>query len=426
MTGSALLRSNRNFLRYFLGDVVSTLGSQLSLLAFPLLVLSLGESVAEAGLLTSCSLVARLALRLPAGNLADRFDWRRLMLTTDLVRLVALGSIPIGSVAGTLSYQQLLVVAVVEGIGTAIFSPAAGVAVRDVVPKADLTEALSLSQTVVATALLVGPAIGGVLFSVNPIVPFICDAASYAFSAVMLFQLTVRPPKRAPGAETDTRFSAGIRWVLGQRSLLWILLHAAVLNLTGAAAEIGVVLTLRSRGESGSVIGLVMACAGLGAVLGSALAPAIVRRCYPGLLFLSLGAAWGAGFALFALAPRPALIGAVLIVMMLTIPATNVVINGAIIGNAPRDLLGRVNTAISTVLAALAVLGPTLVSLGIQDVGIRATWCVMAVVAGGVAMVTVRPLLRLRQIVQPADAPEASAPFEAVPATVNRSAPELA
>lgn len=410
MTGLALLRGNRNFLRYFLANVVSTLGSQLSLLAFPLLVLSLGESVAKAGVLTSCSLVARLALRLPCGNLADRFDRRWLMLTADLARLVAIGSIPIGSVLGALSYQQLIAVAVVEGIGTAVFGPAGGVAVRDVVAKADLTEALSLSQTAVATALLIGPAIGGALFSVDRILPFICDAGSYAFSAAMLLRITVRPPKRVPSAESDTRFTAGIRWVLGQRSLLWILLHAAILNLTSAAAEVGVVLTLRSGGESGSVIGLVMACAGIGAILGSALTPVIVRRCYPGLLCLLLGSVWGTGFALFALWPTPLLIGPVLIAMMLSLPATNVVINEAIIGNVPRDLLGRVSTTISTVLAALAVLGPTLVSLGIQDVGTPATWSVMAAVAGGVAVVTVRPLLRLRQIVPPAvDAPAAAA-----------------
>ena len=430
MTGLALLRSNPNYRRYFLANVVSTLGSQLSLIAFPLLVLSLGQSVAQAGLLTSCSLVARLALRLPCGNLADRFDRRWLMFSADVARLVAIGSIPIASLAGELSYQQLIVVAVIEGVGTAVFAPAGGVAVRDVVAKADLTEALSLSQAVVATAMLVGPAAGGALFSADRILPFSCDAASYAISAVMLLRITVRSPKRVPTAQADSRFTAGIRWVLGQRNLLWVLLHAAILNLTSAAAEVGVVLTLRSRGEGGSVIGLVMACAGIGAIVGSALTPVIVRRCYPGLLCLLLASAWGTSFALFALWPSPQLIGPVLIAMMLTLPATNVVINSAIIGNVPRDLLGRVSTAISTLLAGLAVLGPTLVSLGIQDVGTRATWFVAAVAAGGAAAVSVRPLLRLREIVPSATAASASEPENvpvqaaAEPIAANRPAPE--
>lgn len=424
MTGHALLMRNRNFLRYFVADVISTLGSQLSFIAFPLLVLALKGSLAQAGVLGTVALIARLAARLPAGQLVDRCDRRWLMLATDLVRLIAIGSIPLAAALDVLGFSQLLVVAVIEGLATAVFAPASGVAVRDVVAKPDLTAALSLSQSAAATAMLLGPALGGLLFSVNRILPFTCDAASYAISAVLLIRLRVLPPSRTPGTPRDTRFSAGLRWLSGQPNLLWVVLHAAVLNMTGAAAQIGVVLVLRAQGQSGSTIGLVMACAGIGAVLGSILAPKLIGWLYPGLLFLMVAAAWAGGFAILALRPAPVLVGAVLVLLMVATPATGVVVGEAIIGNAPRELLGRVNTAVSTSLAGLASLGPLLMSLGISRLGIPNTWLVMSACIAGAGLITVRPLLRMRTVVETQTKP--AAPLRAEPEAIFGAEPVLA
>jgi predicted MFS family arabinose efflux permease len=416
-TGKAPLQGNRDFVRFWSADVISTLGSHLSAIAFPLLVLSLGGSAAQAGLLASFSLIARLVFRLPGGHMADHWDRRWLMLGADLIRLVALASVSLTATFGDPSFAQLLVVAVVEGIATAIFGPAASVAVRDVVPRAEVAVALSRVQSASSTAMLVGPPLGGLLFSIGPILPFTLDAMSYAISAALLLRITVTPPPRLPADQRDHSVTAGMRWLAGQPSLLWVLLFATVLNLTATSAQVGVVLTLRGQAESGTVIGLVMACAGVGAVAGSVAAPRVNARLRPGLLFLTVGVIWGSGFLLFATTPPPVFVGATLVLMMISTPATGIVLGEAILTNAPRHLLGRVNTAVGTGTAGLAALGPLLVGAALQSVGVAMTWSILAAAVVLVSVVTAVPLFRMATLVsthEPLGLPAQAADIPAV------------
>ena len=77
---------NRDYALLWSGEVVSTLGSQMSLLAYPLLALDLTGSSAKAGLVGTVATATRLAFRLPAGALVDRWDRRRTLLGCDLIR----------------------------------------------------------------------------------------------------------------------------------------------------------------------------------------------------------------------------------------------------------------------------------------------------------------------------------------------------
>ena len=155
MTGP--LRGNADFRRYWLGQLASDLGSQLSLVAYPLLVLATGGTPAQAGGIATASAVVRVACRLPSGVLADRVDRRRLMIGADLVRAIALGTIPLAAFLGGPSYALLLVVAVVEGAASSVFWPAAMVAVRLLVPPEQLADALARSKARGAAVALSGP-----------------------------------------------------------------------------------------------------------------------------------------------------------------------------------------------------------------------------------------------------------------------------
>jgi MFS family permease len=400
---------SRDFRRYWAATTISMLGSQLSLIAFPLLVLSIGGSAARAGLLGTASLVTRLVFRLPAGQLADRVGRRRLMLVTDLVRFAALASVPVVAAVGRLTFGQLVVAAVVEGVASAFFGPAASVAVRDVVPAGQLTAALSRVETSAATTSLVGPIVGGWLFGIRPELPFTLDAASYLVSAVLILGL----PMRAVAFESDAvdrALTAGLRWIGRQPALMRALLFGALINLAGSAAETGVVLALRTAGRTGLTIGLLLACAGAGAVAGAMLAPAILARLTPGRLFVVVGVSWTAGFGLFTLQPAPAVVGATLVVLMVLTPATGIVLSQALL-SAPRDLLGRVSTAVDLGTAGLASVGPVLVGVSLQIWGLAPMW---ATLAGLTALATVAgavPLRRSVTLVRPGErvAPEPAA-----------------
>jgi predicted MFS family arabinose efflux permease len=364
------------YYRYWSATTISMLGSQLSLIAFPLLVLSIGESVTSAGLLGTAGLVTRLAFRFPAGQLVDRLDRRAIMLTTDLVRFVAMASIPLVAAAGTLTFGQLLVVCVVEGLATSVFSPAATVAVRDVVPREQMTTALSRVEAAAATTALAGPIVGGWLFGFHPVLPFALDGASYLVSAILILGLPMRPAP-PPEGEVDRGLTAGLRWIGARPALMRALLFGALVNLAGAAAETGVTLALRTSGETGLVIGLLLACAGAGAVAGAALAPRILARFTPGRLFVLIGVLWTAGFGVLAIRPPAVAVGLTLVVLMLLTPSCGIALGQALLA-APRELLGRVGTAVDLGVAGLASVGPVVVGVGLQAWGVGPMWAALA------------------------------------------------
>lgn len=394
MKGAGILRTNPDFRRFWLSSTLSTLGSQLSLLAFPLLVLSIGGSAAQAGTVATCSLVTRTLLRLPAGHLADRLDRRMIMVGTDLVRLVALASIPLVSALGDLGQAHLLGVAVVEGAATALFAPAATIAVRDVVPEEDLTDALSRSQAAMASSSLIGPFLGGWLFTLDPILPFAADALSYGVSAVLLLRIASRPARQVAGAERDNRLTAGLRWLTHQRALLAALLFAAGINVVSAAAQTTMVVSLRQSGAGGTAIGAVMGCAGVGAMLGAASAPWLIKRIPAARLFLLIGAVWAVGLAVFSATTQPWTIGPVLVVVVFFSPPAGIVVGRAMLVLAPRDLLGRVSTATGLLMAGLASLGPLLAGSFVDSLGSSHTWLALAGTAAVVTVLSSVPLLR--------------------------------
>ncbi|MEV6191954.1 MFS transporter [Streptomyces sp. NPDC051920] len=394
MKGAGILRTNADFRRYWLSSTLSTLGSQLSLLAFPLLVLSIGGSAAQAGTVATFSLVTRTLLRLPAGQLADRLDRRMIMVGTDLIRLVALASIPLVSALGDLGQAHLLGVAVIEGAATALFAPAATIAVRDVVPEKDLTDALSRSQAAIATSSLIGPFLGGWLYTMDPMLPFAADAFSYGVSALLLLRITAKPPRPVAATDRDDRLTAGLRWLTHQRALLAALLFAAGINVVSAAAQTTMVVSLRQSGAAGTAIGAVMACAGIGAMLGAAVAPRLIKRIPAARLFLLIGAVWAMGLAVFSTTTLPWTIGPVLVVVVFFSPPAGIVVGRAMLVLAPRDLLGRVSTATGLLMAGLASLGPLLAGSFVDSLGASHTWLALAGTAAVVTVVSSVPLLR--------------------------------
>lgn len=408
-----VLRHHRAYRRVFASDLVSSLGTGMSAIAFPLLVLASGGSAVQAGTLATVSLTVRLALRLPAGHLADRLSARDVMVAADLVRMVAVGSIPVTAGLGLLAYPQLLVVALVEGAATAVFGPAVTGLTRDTVGERDLAQALGLGQAVQAVAVLVGPAVGGALFAVDRVVPFVWDAASYGVSALLLRGVaasgardtTVRAAEAGRKAAT-----AGMRWLVRQRTLFAVLLYACVVNLVAAAIDVLVVVVLRSHGESDSRIGLILACTGIGAVTGSLLAPKIVRTWSMPAILLGIGVIWTTVLTLFGLVYSVWLTAGLLVALMALSPAAGVVVGSALYSRTPRELLGRVSAATSVLLMGLSALGPVLAGALFQSLGGSGGWLSLAALTGLLTALAWRPLQAARHLEPlPGDRPARSA-----------------
>ena len=141
-----ILRENRNFRRYFIGQSVSMLGDQISLIALPLTaVLALHASPGQMGALTTAYLVPNLIFSLHAGAWIDRRGRRRqVMLVTDVLRGLCIATIPIAYAFGHLTWAQLYVVSFLTGTLSVFFYVAFGAFFQVVVPREDYVQALSL------------------------------------------------------------------------------------------------------------------------------------------------------------------------------------------------------------------------------------------------------------------------------------------
>lgn len=381
MTRPGPLRDNVDFRRYWIGQAASDLGTQLSLVAYPLLVLALGGTAAQAGGIASASLATRLICRLPAGILVDRYERRRIMLGSDLVRAVVLASIPVAALLGGPGYVHILLVAVVEGAAGAVFRPAAAVAVRQMVPADQLTVALSRSQSRAAAVSLIGPALGGWLFSLHRLVPFVADAISYLVSALMVARIKTPLRQPQPARVPDRRLSAGVRWLLRRRTLRNVLTFAGVVNMISVSVVLVVVVTAEAQGRSATAIGFLLACVGVGAVAGAAVAPAVLHRFPVPAVFIGLGVGWVITTTVLVFTSAPWAVGAVLAVAFVLSPTGGVVVGKAMLLGAPDELQGRVASAADLLMSGLAALGPLLTGFLLDVTGARNTLIVLAALA---------------------------------------------
>src|SRR5204863_5346880 len=108
------LRRNRDFILLWSGQVVSTVGTRVTAVAFPLLVLAQTHSPAKAGLVGFAQTLPYMLFYLPAGALVDRWDRRRTMIVADAGRTLALRSLAIALAFGDFTFAQVFVVAFVE------------------------------------------------------------------------------------------------------------------------------------------------------------------------------------------------------------------------------------------------------------------------------------------------------------------------
>src|SRR5262245_38318900 len=104
---SPSLWRHRDFLLLWGGQALSDVGGAISLLAYPLLVLALTHSPAQAGFVAALRALPAMLLSLPAGALVDRWDRRRVMLACDLVRALSIVSLPVALGFGALTIWQL-------------------------------------------------------------------------------------------------------------------------------------------------------------------------------------------------------------------------------------------------------------------------------------------------------------------------------
>jgi MFS family permease len=397
VTVTTSLWRNRDFTLLWSGQLVSTLGTRITLLAFPLLVLAETGSPAKAGLVGFAQTLPYLLCYLPAGALVDRWNRKRVMLAADAGRAVALGSIAVALALDVLTLGQLVVVAFVEGALFVFFQLAEAAALPHVVLTAQLPSALAQNEARLQAAELAGQPLGGLLFGIGRLVPFAVDAVSYLVSFVTL--IFVRPDLQTQRERTPIRLRAdiaeGVRWLWRQRFLRALVVMIGVTNLVYNALTLAMIVRLRELGASPGLIGLVLGLVGAVAMLGAVLAPALRRALPPMVVVIGSLWVWAAVFTALVLPTDPIVFGVVAAASGLLGPVFNVVVTSYRYALTPDRLQARAQSVGRLVAWGTIPVGTLAGGVLVQATGARPALAVIgAAMALTAAATTAVPTVR--------------------------------
>jgi MFS family permease len=380
---------NRDFGLLWTSQVVSTVGTRVTSVAYPLLVLLLTGSPALAGVVGFAQTLPFLLLYLPGGAWVDRWDRRRTMVACELGRAVALGSVAVTAVLGgvhAVGVAQLAAVAFVEGSLFVLFDLAEGAALPRLVTPEQVPTAVAWNQARTQGADLVGQPVGGVLFAVAPGLPFAVDAVSYLLSGGAIAAIRTRlQGERAESTERlRTRIAEGVRFVARSAYLRETVAIVGWMNLVFNGAFLALIVRAKDLGGSSTQIGFLLAAYGAGGILGALVAPALHRR-VPGRTLL-VGIAWIWAAISVALAGPTSLLGLAVLVFVMNLFGApfNVVITARLYELVPEDLLGRVRSVVKIVAWGTIPVGTLLGGLLADGLGART-----ALLAIGLGMVPI-------------------------------------
>lgn len=305
------------FHRFWCGNAVSMLGDQVSLVAIPLVaVTTLQASPAQLGLLVAVSGMPLLLFGLPVGAWVDRMPRRRLLIAADLARAVIVGTVPAAALVDGLGFALLLGVGFVAASMAVVFNLAASAFLPSLLPPDRLVAGNARLTQTRAVAQIAGPGFAGILVqALTAPIAVAVDALSYLVSAFFVGRIDARdaPPPTRQRLDRDIR--SGLTLVWRDRLLRASALSAGTYTFFNAAILALLVLYLaRELHFSPAQIGLVLAAAGPGGLLGAAFAVRASNRFGIGpTMIAGLAVAGSANLAL-SLAAGPAVIGAAMLV----------------------------------------------------------------------------------------------------------------
>lgn len=367
------LRRNRDFVLFQTGQLLSAAGTAMGTIAYPLLTLAVTHSPAKTGLVSFAQFVPIVLFSLASGVVADRGDRKRLMIASDVVRALAVGSLVASILLHRLAFWQIVLVSFIEGTGGVFFGAGRSGVFKSVVPKAQLPAAASTEEARLSIVRLTGPPVGGALLGLGRSVPFLADAVSYAFSTVSL--LAMRTPFQEQRERADAHVLAeaaeGLRFVWANPFLRLTTLMLTLGNFSAGGVQLAVIVLAKRHGLSGAGVGSLVALVGATTLLGATASPLVRRVLSPRAILLS--EFWSSlALVSFLVWPSVYVLSAAFAFQTFFFANTDASVRAYWYAVTPDRLIGRVPTAMGNVMVLVTPLGPLVAGLLIQAASPRA------------------------------------------------------
>lgn len=290
---------DREFLKYWTASAISDVGSQITMLALPLIgALTLMATPWQMGALTAAGTAPIVIIGLFAGVIVDRLRRRPVLITADIARAALLLTVPLASVLGILRIEILYAVAFAVGALSLLFDVAHLAFLTSLVRREDLVDGNSKLEVTAATAQVVGPGLGGAIIGFLG-APFavVLDALSFLVSGWLIKRTRAVEPPRERGDERSSiwrEIREGLGVVFAQPILRALMGCSATVNLFGRMfLAVYVLYMTRDLGLGPVGVGLVLATGGLGSLAGAFVGAPATRRFGFGPVLIASALAFG-------------------------------------------------------------------------------------------------------------------------------------
>lgn len=294
----------RDFRLYWTGLFLSNIGTWMQVTALSWLIYKITGSPFQLGMNGLFRAVPAIGLGVISGTIADRYDRKKLMLTTQCL----LGALAL--LLGVLDHSeniQLWQIYTVTFLSAAVAScdgPARQALFPTLVPEAILPNAVALNSVLMKGPALIGPLLAGVIISlIGTHGAFYANAASYICTVVALLLMRTSTPAPAPAKKNGfgEEIKSGLNYVYSQKLILGIIAMEATSSVFGMDNAMLTIFASDVLRVGAHGFGMLQSARGIGAVVGSSFFISVGQRPFQGRILIGSSIVYGIGFALFGL-----------------------------------------------------------------------------------------------------------------------------
>jgi MFS family permease len=338
----------RTFYTLVVTQMLSLIGSQISSFAIGIWIFNDTGDATPLALIAFFSFLPRVLLPNVAGVMADRYDRRYVMALADSGQAVATVAMLILFLSGDFSIWLLYLIVAVQACFAVFQGPAFSASITMLVPDDQRDRANTIRQLTGPTAGIIAPAVAGVLYGVVGVVGAIAiDITTFIISMIVLLLVHIPKPRKTEdsadlGGSFLREMVSGFTYLWQRKSLFYILLVFMTLNFVMGAVSVLLTPYLLSRVDSEAIYGLLMGLFNGGMIVGGivfSVTGGTKRRIHvimPGIIISGLMT------ILIGMAQTPVILGIVLLLMPLTIPAVNSTFMSMLQKKVAPDVQGRV------------------------------------------------------------------------------------
>lgn len=352
----------RDFHRHWVAGALDAFAGHSAAVIIPLLVLSLGGSATQAGLLASASIVVSTVAEPLVGVIADRHSRRALLVSSAVVMAISSLGLVLFMLVDGAPLGLMAAVVLVDALASATYAAASGGALRQLLPADDPHRALGTMQARDQAAGMAGPAVGGILFGLARPLALLFNACAHLAAAVLA--VAIRTDLSPHLAEQDERESLlasarkGLALVWRNPFLRFVVVWSAAVNAVFTAVYFAILLLAERSGSPAASIGLALGLASGCGIVGALLGPRVVPRLSARTLIVGTSALLATLVAGMAALNNLWIHAGLLGLVLLCSPALSILLQSYAIAVVPPEFQGRAGGVIGGVAGAVQFLAP--------------------------------------------------------------------